>query len=81
MVDELSDTRIALKLLQDFFLTLQTILGRTFEHNLFVCRVPECVVRDCGIVNTDGGLRDILTWHSGHGRGAFVRRRIRFWHP
>jgi hypothetical protein len=34
MVDELPDTRIALKLLQDFLFTLQADLGRTFEHDL-----------------------------------------------
>jgi hypothetical protein len=53
MVDELPDTRIALKLLQDSLFTLQADLGRTFEHDLFVYRIPVCVVRDCGALMVD----------------------------
>jgi hypothetical protein len=48
MVDELPDTRIALELLQDFFLMLQTNLGRTFKHDLFMRRATRFGLSELG---------------------------------
>lgn len=43
MVDEASETRMALELLQDFFFTLYAHLRRAFEHDLVPRRGTGCL--------------------------------------
>jgi len=43
VVDELSDALLAGELLQYLLLTLQTVLGRTFEHDQLIGRSAGCI--------------------------------------
>ena len=46
MVNELSDARVAFKLLQDLLLALQTNFRRMLEYDLFMCRTNVMIFSD-----------------------------------